>query len=284
LPVRCRFVADRPEFDCYTVPKSAITAEATVKKVIPDGSKIKTLRTNAEHVSTQKELAYEVRVSERTLREIENKNAPVTIGVLDRLAKILNVRREQISFPCDNTLPEPPPSGNIFSEALAEFHKECLVPRYDYDLANVTMDEGLLFKQANSSNDFACEIMISLTDEAAEYTQELVAILDGLTWSVRSILEKVSPSEEIAIRRRIKKLLVLLRGNDVWVYHTHLFRRLPERHTPLPEGEYADLSSRFIIALAAPAEWGETSIRVPIDHGQPFILPALNYEKKGGKD
>lgn len=255
-----------------------------MKKVIPDGSKIKTLRTNAEHVSTQKELAYEVRVSERTLREIENKNAPVTIGVLDRLAKILNVRREQISFPCDNTLPEPPPSGNIFSEALAEFHKECLVPRYDYDLANVTMDEGLLFKQANSSNDFACEIMISLTDEAAEYTQELVAILDGLTWSVRSILQKVSPSEEIAIRRRIKKLLVLLRGNDVWVYHTHLFRRLPERHTPLPEGEYADLSSRFIIALAAPAEWGETSIRVPIDHGQPFILPALNYEKKGGKD
>ncbi len=106
---------------------------------------------------------------------------------------------------------------------------------------------------------------------------------DGLTWSVRSILEKVAPSEEIAVRRRIKQLLVLLRGNDVWVYHTHLFRRLPERHTPMPEGEYADLSSRFIIALAAPAEWGETSIRVPIDHGQPFILPAWDSDKKGGK-
>ncbi|CEJ16302.1 helix-turn-helix transcriptional regulator [Xanthobacter sp. V2C-8] len=254
-----------------------------MKKVTPDGSQIKRLRTNAERVSTQKELAYEVRVSERTLREIENKNAPVPVDVLDRLAKVLNVRREQISFPCDATQSKTAGAGEVFSAVIAEMREERLVSRYDYDLANVTMDEGLLFKQANSSNDFACEIMISLTDEAAEYAEELIGILDGLTWSVRSILEKVAPSEEIAVRRRIKQLLVLLRGNDVWVYHTHLFRRLPERHTPMPEGEYADLSSRFIIALAAPAEWGETSIRVPIDHGQPFILPAWDSDKKGGK-
>jgi hypothetical protein len=31
---------------------------------------------------------------------------------------------------------------------------------------------------------------------------------------------------------------------------------------------------RFVVALGPPGEFGETSIRVPIDHGQPFILPA----------
>jgi transcriptional regulator with XRE-family HTH domain len=196
VPVHCRFVADRSQVDCYTVPKSTITAEATVKKVTPDGSQIKRLRTNAERVSTQKELAYEVRVSERTLREIENKNSPIPVDVLDRLAKVLNVRREQISFPCDAAQPKPAGGGDIFSSVMAEMREERLVPRYDYDLANVTMDEGLLFKQANSSNDFACEIMISLTDEAAEYAEELIGILNGL-----DMVRPEHPREGIPERR-----------------------------------------------------------------------------------
>lgn len=114
--------------------------------------------------------------------------------------------------------------------------------------------------------------MIPLTDETGQYAEELIAILTSLTWSERSSLDRLTSVEEIALRRRIRHLMVLLRGNDIWIYHTHLFRKLPERHTLPPEDEPSEIRSRFIIALAPPGEYGETSVRVPVDHGQPFLI------------
>jgi transcriptional regulator with XRE-family HTH domain len=245
-----------------------------MKQVTPNGKLIKRLRSELERLSTQKELAHDVGLSERKLRQIENEDAPISATTLDRLAKAFNVHREQISLPVPELIAAPVAGENIFDSIVSDMSKERLIPRYDYDLADVTMDEGLLFTRANSSHDFRCEITVPLSDETAQYAEELIKILNSLTWSVRSILDKVDSLEEIAIRRRIKQLLVLLRGNDIWVYQTHLYRQLPERHTPLPEGEYADLSSRFVIALGPPGEYGETTLRVPIDHGQPFYLPA----------
>ena len=77
-------------------------------------------------------------------------------------------------------------------------------------------------------------------------------------------------------------LLVLLKGNDIWVYGTSFFRRLPESYEPLPEGVYPDLESRLVVALGLPGEYGEVSIRVPIDHGQPFFLPGWKTDKERG--
>lgn len=68
--------------------------------------------------------------------------------------------------------------------------------------------------------------------------------------------------------------MVMLRGNDISVCQTKVYRRLPERYDLPPEDEPAKHQSRFVIALGAPGEYGETSMRVPIDHGQPFILPS----------
>ena len=86
-----------------------------MKKVIPDGARIKQLRTNSEKASTQKELAYEIRVSERTLRQIENQNAPVGVDVLDRIAKWFGVHRAQICKSIEATGPSPQPATSSAS-------------------------------------------------------------------------------------------------------------------------------------------------------------------------
>lgn len=245
-----------------------------MKKVIPDGGRIKGFRMNSERTSTQKELAHEIRVSERTLRAIENKDSAIGVDVLDRLAKLFGVHREQLvksSGSC--TVPGPPRGPGVSQNVLADLAADRIVPRHDYDLAHATTDEGVLFKEASRSHDVACNIDMPLTDETAGYAQELFEILTSLTWEVRDCRFDIPATEEIATRRRIKMLLVLLKGNGVWTYQTSFFRRLPERYEPLPAGEYPDLRSRLVVALGLPGEYGEDSIRVPIDHGQPFFLP-----------
>ena len=256
-----------------------------MKKVVPNGGRIKGFRINSERASTQKELAHEVRVSERTLRAIENKDAAIGVDVLDRLAKWFGVHRAQLvksTGPC--TVPGPPGGSDVFQEVLADLAVNRIVPRHDYDLAHATTDEAVLFKEARRSHDVVCSIDVPLTDETAGYAQELFEILRSLTLEVRDCQFDIPATEEIAIRRRIKMLLVLLKGNDIWTYQTSFFRRLPERYEPLPEGEYPDLRSRLVVALGLPGEYGEESIRVAIDHGQPFFLPGwkLGAEARHG--
>lgn len=243
-----------------------------MKQIIPDGPRIKALRLRLEKNATQKELAYAVRVSERKLRQIENESAPISVATMELLAKNLGVHREQITVRQSALQLVAADGDTVFDTILSDLRKDRLVPRFDYDLANVTMDEGVLFKEASDVHDFVCEIMVPLNEETGKYAEELIAILTSLTWSERSSLDRPTSVEEIALRRRIRQLMVLLRGNDIWIYHTHLFRKLPERHTLPPEDEPSEMRSRFIIALAPPGEYGETSVRVPVDHGQPFVL------------
>src|SRR3546814_1276920 len=133
---------------------------------------------------------------------------------------------------------------------------------------------------SSHAHDVVCSIDIPLSDETAGYAEDLFEILRSLTWEVRDCRFDIPATEEISIRRRIKMLLVLLKGNDVWVYQTSFVRRLPERHEPLPEGEYPDLRSRLVVALGPPGEYGEVSIKVPIDHGQPFFLPGWTLDRE----
>lgn len=252
-----------------------------MKKVIPNGPRIKCLRIDAENKSTQKELAHEMWISERKLRAIENENAPIGVDLLDRFAKWFGVHREQISKSAQSLTQNPSVKENPFTKVLAELSEDRIVPRHDYDLAYATTDEGNLFKEASSAHDLVCSIDISLSDELAQYAQELFEILTSLTRESRDNLRDIPANDEITIRRRIKMLLVLLKGNDIWVYQTSFYRRLPERHEPLPEGEYADLKNRLVVALGPPGEYGEVSIKVDIDHGQPFFMPGWNFDKKG---
>jgi len=51
-----------------------------MKRYKANGKRIKELRASRERASTQKVLAYEVRIGERTLRKIENKDAELTVA------------------------------------------------------------------------------------------------------------------------------------------------------------------------------------------------------------
>ena len=243
-----------------------------MKKVIPNGTAIKQLREQLERLSTQKEFANAIAVSVRMLRKIENENTPISVVLLDRIAKLFGVHRDVLAA---TPLPPPAAGASPYADGLPLFEdKDQLIPRHDWDYAQATSDESKLYNESASSHDLACVIEIPLTDETGGYAQELVDLLTGLTWSRRDILVDIPPSDQIAIRRRIRQLMVMLRGNDIWIYQTKVYRRLPERYDLPPEDEPATHQSRFVIALGPPGEYGETSMRVPIDHGQPFILPS----------
>lgn len=256
-----------------------------MKKYTAKGATIKELRGGLDRMSTQKEMAAEIGVSERMFRMIENNNAAIPMTTVDRLAKALGVRREQIIYSeggpagveaLDPPVPPVPPAPP--TDSAAEEPPQ-IIPRFDWDLAYATSDEKRLYHEASHSHDLVTAIEIALTEETSTYAEELFEILGSLTYAKRDVLKDIEPAKEIALRRRIRQLLVLLKGNDVWVYETSFYRRLPERMTLPPEGEEHTLQSRLLVALAPPGEYGETSLRVNIDHGQPFVLLPLKSLK-----
>ncbi|TPJ44459.1 helix-turn-helix transcriptional regulator [Mesorhizobium sp. B2-7-1] len=257
-----------------------------MKKFTPKGNVIKQLRENLNRLSTQKEMANEVGVSDRKYRMIENENSSIPMVTVDRLAKALGVHREAIIYSTGvpivaavNAAPASP------SPPLDDEDK--LIPRFDWDYARATTDEGRLYNKAVSSHDMSTVIETTLTEETSAYAEELFQVLGNLTWSKRDILADIAPTEEIAIRRRIRQLLVLLKGNDVWVYETSYYRMVPERYTLAPEGEPCTHQGRLVLALGPPGEYGEETLRVNIDNGQPFMLPSwknLRSKNAGGDD
>lgn len=241
-----------------------------MRKVETRGAAIKSLRMQLDRLSTQKELANEIGVSMRTLRKIENENLAVPLATLDRLARALGARREHIAV-----LPaSAAPARDIL--APIGWDKEQLIPRFDYEIAQATADERRLYEAARSSHDLAGVIDVTLTEETSAYAEELLRLLRGLTWSERDILDEISVEQEVALRRRLRQLLVLLKGNDVWVYEASYFRRLPERSSLPAMDEAFTFQSRVSIVLGPPGEYGETTVRVPVDYGQPHLLPPLS--------
>lgn len=243
-----------------------------MKKAVPNGKAIKALRMDLEKGSTQKEFAYEVRISERKLRQIENEDAAISADVLERIAKALNVHRQQIV--AAGATSDGSRGPDVFAKILDEMDQEQLIPRWDEELASFVSDEHTLYTEASRSYDASFEIKLPLTVEIADYVEELSEILNTLTWACPHVSADEARRDEIQVRRRIRELLVLLKRNDVWVYVTWTLRRLPERLSPLPAGQHPEIKSRLVVAFGPPGEYGETSIRVAVDHGQPFILPA----------
>jgi hypothetical protein len=94
------------------------------------------------------------------------------------------------------------------------------------------------------------------------------------------MLVDTPPAAEIAVRWRFRQLIGLRKGNDIWNYHTSVLKRLPERYTAAPADEPCSYQSRQVVALGPPGEFDETTMPVPIDHGQSFILLAWRKLRK----
>src|SRR3546814_5262649 len=68
----------------------------------------------------------------------------------------------------------------------------------------------------------------------------------------------------------MRELIVLLKGNDIWLYVTTHLKAYPESHVVLENGP-RNYRSQIIIAFGPPGEYGEESLTVTIDHGQPWM-------------
>ncbi|MGE0056144.1 MAG: helix-turn-helix transcriptional regulator [Hyphomicrobium sp.] len=242
-----------------------------MRKVTPIGCKIKELRELQDRCSTQKEFAYAVGISERMLRKIENENALLSVGILERIAQLLGVPHSQLAFSLKGPQAVPLLEVPDLCEAL-DFSKDRLIPRFEDYLAYACMDEGKLYEEVRNSDDIKTVVKTSLNDETEAYVQELVEILGSLTRDHRFAVPPPVAIDEGPTKRRIRQIMVLLKGNDIWLYEADVMRRLPERDTLDSDDENCAWSCRKMVVFGPPGEYGETSIDVEVDNGRPYIL------------
>lgn len=237
-----------------------------------NGNQVKRLRELLTSESTQKEFAFAVGVSERQLRNIENNNTIIKRDVLDRLARRLNVKPNDIAYAVDGPRLVQAAGSHPSAVSCPLPAGDYLQPRYDTEFASATMDADKLYERASSSHTVVCTIETKLTAELSGYANEIMDLLGGLSWSQRSVLVEIPKDIEQGIKRRVRELLVLLKGNDVWVYETGVIRYVPEcDELPLP-GADSTMEMQTILAFGPPGEYGETSLKVPVDYGQPRII------------
>lgn len=242
-----------------------------MRRIRLEGNEVRRLRENRDRGSTQKELAHEIGISERKLRAIENAGDPVATDIAERLARALGVPIRELDVARDSELPEPPPVPSRVPAAAAITQRARVVPRFDTHYASVVRNEAELLKIASGGQVIVCHILTPLTAETNAYAKELLQILQSLTWGSRPFTDPIGGVEELAVRQRIRELLVLLKGNDVWVYADTNFKTLPESFEVQPKSNPRQYELQFIVAFGPAGEYGETSIEVPIDHGQPWV-------------
>jgi transcriptional regulator with XRE-family HTH domain len=259
LPVGCRYNTEKSGHSGLNGPK-----ETAMRKIQLDGRKIKELRISREHGSTQKEFSHEIRISERKLRAVENDLDAVPTQIADRIAKALKKPLQALLL----TTAELPASSTGDQPAARLFPKREILPRFDEGIASFVGDEAQMFDLAKGNRVVISHVMTALNAETSLYAEELLAILKTLTWDGGGF-DNPEGAEEIAVRRRLRELLVLLKGNDVWVYGETNIKTLPESFEIQPPGARTGYEMQAIIALGPPGDYGEVTVRVPIDRGQP---------------
>lgn len=245
--------------------------DTDVKRYRTNGQHIKELREKRERRATQKEFAYEARISERHLRQIENQNAAVPVDVLERIAKALGVPWQAIVFASEQPRLVPAPDENPSIKAAPEKSELTRVPRFDTDGASVVRDEADLFESARDSHVVVSHVLTKLTPETESYAEEMLDLLESVSWEKRDILTPIPGRDELRLRGRLRELLVLLKGNDVWVYMTQHSKYFPESFEVQPKRHISKMPLQAIVAFGPPGEYGEDTLNVPVDHGQPWL-------------
>ncbi len=233
--------------------------------VKPDGAVIRRLRKAHPTASKQVEFARRAGISDRQLRDYENDDRPIHLELLKRFASILGTTYQ--------TLMEQVPA------AKPSVSEPQLMPRHDTTYLRVIKDELALHTLARRSNTVVPHVLVPLNEELSRCAEELVEVLRNLTWSLeRRALPDDDP--DFARRRRIRELIVTLKGNDIWIYADDHLKRLPvsdEYQLDYP----SDLEWQTIIAFGAQGEYGEDTVSVPIDHGRPWMLrPFIDFSSK----
>ena len=270
VPAVYRYIADHHRYS-RRVEKSL--RRKIVKRFKLKGQRIKALRQGRERRATQKEFAYELRISERQLRKIERQDLEVGAELLDRLSATLNVSRDELVYA--NAHPRlvsnnPPAFGVKWQPT--ECSQVTQIPRFYTYFATATDDETRLLDDAKNCHIVILHVHTKLTVETEKYAEELLDLMQSVTWKNRGALKPLDGRQELLLRRRLRELLVLLKGNDVWVYLTNNTKLLPESMIEVPDRSGSSMELQTIIAFGPPGEYGEDTLKVPVDNGQPRTI------------
>lgn len=233
--------------------------------VKPNGTMIRRLRKTHPTAPKQVEFARRAGISDRQLRDYENDDRPITLELLKRFASILGTTYQAL-------IEQVPTAKPSVSETQ-------LMPRHDTTYLRVIKDEHALHALARRSNAVVPHVLVPLNEELSRCAEVLVEVLRSLTWSLeRRSLPDDDP--DFARRRHIRELIVTLKGNDVLIYADCHQKRLPVSDEYQP-GYPTDFEWQTIIAFGAPGEYGEDTVSVPIDHGQPWMLrPFIDFSSR----
>lgn len=236
----------------------------------PNGDAIRLRRKQRGH--RMKSFAHDVAVSERTLRDIELLNKPIDDALAARIASALKLGREDVVFAPDGprlvvTAPAPvPPAAPVTTSRGKQ-----LVPRFDKDSARDMGNGEALFDLACHCDLIIAEARIPMDSEISGYVAELVGLIEEASWMHRERFSKLDADAEASLRKRMRHLLVLLRGHDIWTYALHHTKHLPVGED-VPEKFSTDVEWQAIIVFAPPGEYGENSVEVDVDNGHPWII------------
>jgi class 3 adenylate cyclase len=143
------------------------------------------------------------------------------------------------------------------------------IPRIGTISVQLVRNEVDLLKLASSTECLVMHIATKLNMETQSYVQRLVSILEAVDISTPAL----APSAELEMLRETRELIVLLKGNDVAVYAGEHYKHLPERWEEPKTRDPFMIEAQLILVFGAPPEWGEDTITVSVDNGQPRTLP-----------
>lgn len=115
--------------------------------------------------------------------------------------------------------------------------------------------------------------LTKLNQETETYAHDLIVLLQSHCDRSRENLGPLPISEMLIIRRQLRDLLVLLKGNDVWTYADIHFKYLPERWDPRQKGEPFEMELQLIVAFGLPpSDPAIDYLEVPVNCGQPLLI------------
>lgn len=248
------------------------------EKICVNGPQVALIRKRHTRWARQKVLAHELGISERKLRDIETTCAVLDLNFARRIATTLDCEIKEIVFSeagpkLVSAVLTQENSRGATSGGRAALRGKQTYPRYDKESARqIGIDAGSLFESAHRAELIVVERHIALDAELSEYADELVGLAREVSREVNPYFLAEDDPRIPGIKSRMRWLMVQLKGHDVLVYTYDHTKYLPESDVVVPGGRYKEWQWQAFIAFAAPQEWGEESVEVQVDHGQPYVI------------
>ncbi len=220
-------------------------------------------------------------MSVRTLRKIENDNHLTAEPQLRLLATALGVPFSDIVFAqqgprlvdvkgLDSRADRPNAGKESSSISSAPLTPE--IPRFSEVLINRIESAKELYELARHTHVIVSQFMIEMDVEVSGYVKEVLAILKRVSDGEHDLGDGFRRDRfddgdfpELGRMKRLKEMLILLKGNDVLVYADCNERMYPDGETPwLPGLPY---ETQLIIAFSSPGE-DDHYVTVTVDNGR----------------